>query len=242
MIGADLVAADTAGVDDVESDGVAAGVAAAVGGVRAVDGGRVVDGVRAVTEDDPLGGAALRAGELFVTTGFSTGACGFETDPPTAGPGLVAAALLGAGTVGEPPRVSRVVGTSAVDAGAVVCRERGAGFSSRVTVSMSGSLSGRIGASDPRVLGPDTREDGPASPEEPPGAGVAVSLAGSTLLGEPVEDCCPRVLVRDSFRGDDESDDDEPADPVVSATATAGIEMIAAPTPSATASAPTRPT
>lgn len=35
---------------------------------------------------------------------------------------------------------------------------------------------------------------------------------------------------------------DEPSEPVLSATATAGIEAIAMPTPRATASAPTRPT
>ena len=230
MIGADWVTADTAGVDDVEPDAVAAGVAAAV------------DGVSLVAEEFPFGSVTPRAGVLFAATGLSTGTCGSETGPPTTVPELGATVLLGADTIGELPRVSRAAGASTAGAGAVVCRERWGEFPLRVTASVSGSICGALGSSDPRVREPDPREDGPASPGESPGAGVAVSFAGSTLVGEPVEDCVPRVLVRDSFLGDDESEDDEPADPVVSATATAGIEMIAAPTPSATASAPTRPT
>ena len=61
----------------------------------------------------------------------------------------------------------------------------------------------------------------------------------------------PRVADRDEPVDDDETDDPdeldeltpvEPAEPVVSAKATAGIDAIAAPTPKATANAPTRPT
>jgi len=48
----------------------------------------------------------------------------------------------------------------------------------------------------------------------------------------------------DEADGEDEEDDDpvDPAEPEVSANAIAGIDAIAAPTPNATASAPTRPT
>lgn len=54
-----------------------------------------------------------------------------------------------------------------------------------------------------------------------------------------------RPVVRDSLFADDgafESEDDEPVVPLVSAKARDGIETMAAPTPRATARAPTRPT
>ena len=62
--------------------------------------------------------------------------------------------------------------------------------------------------------------------------------------------CCtaerPRVPARaagdDALDGPAEAAEPEPPDSDVSANATAGIEAIAAPTPSATANAPTRPT
>jgi len=74
-----------------------------------------------------------------------------------------------------------------------------------------------------------------------PGIGCALPLAGPVWVPEGELD--PRAVDRAAFFDglDDESDTD-PVDPVVSAAAMAGRAMMAAPTPRATASAPTRPT
>ncbi len=52
----------------------------------------------------------------------------------------------------------------------------------------------------------------------------------------------PRRVTVEPAESASDTDAEDPADPVVSAAATAGIHITAAPTPSATASAPTRPT
>ena len=73
----------------------------------------------------------------------------------------------------------------------------------------------------------------------------AASLVAESALDEPRRD---RAVPRDGALVDAPADADEPApepvepaEPVVSATAT-GTEAIAEPTPNATANAPTRPT
>jgi hypothetical protein len=76
---------------------------------------------------------------------------------------------------------------------------------------------------------------------------------GSDAVGEPPETSAPPaeavppdgdVFVEDPVFGESVCvvPDVESPEPVVSATATVGVEAIAAPTPSATANAPTRPT
>lgn len=76
----------------------------------------------------------------------------------------------------------------------------------------------------------DEPDDEPSGNEEPSDADDVPADAVEVPVDEP----------------DDEELDEveplEPAEPVVSANATAGLVAIAAPTPSATASAPTRPT
>jgi hypothetical protein len=129
----------------------------------------------------------------------------------------------------------------------VTVRERRGEVTSRATDPGAGigaaCCGGRDGSSDGAGdITSSTAVSTAASVGSPPDAGAAVCLAGPTRLDGSLADCPLRVLVRDSLRGDEESDEDEPADPVVSARATDGIEMIAAPTPSATARAPTRPT
>ncbi len=59
---------------------------------------------------------------------------------------------------------------------------------------------------------------------------------------EPEGDAEPEADEEDEEDGEDEDDPVDPAEPDVSANAIAGIDAIAAPTPNATASAPTRPT
>jgi len=65
------------------------------------------------------------------------------------------------------------------------------------------------------------------------------SAAGDPGLGEEPPDDAP---VEDNEEDPDDDEPVEPFEPVVSANATADIDAIAAPTPRATASAPTRPT
>lgn len=155
-------------------------------------------------------------------------------------PALGATALPAAGKGDEPVLVSRAAGAPAAESPTVAWRLRRCGFASRVGASSAAIGGAACSGSSTPASAPRER----APPEVLLGAGFAVSVAGSTLVGEPADDFDPRVLTRDSFLGDDESEDDDPADdpadPVVSAAATAG-EMIAAPTPNAMASAPTRP-
>jgi hypothetical protein len=76
------------------------------------------------------------------------------------------------------------------------------------------------------------------------------SSAESPSLTDPRDDAPPppvsEVDPPDPAAADDDGLDEldpvEPGEPVVSAKATAGMDPIAAPTPSAIASAPTRPT
>jgi hypothetical protein len=79
--------------------------------------------------------------------------------------------------------------------------------------------------------------------------GVLSSSAELSPLTDPRDDSPPPVSEVDPPEpapadddGLDELDPVEPGEPVVSAKATAGMDPIAAPTPSAIASAPTRPT
>ncbi len=77
-----------------------------------------------------------------------------------------------------------------------------------------------------------------------------VSLAEPDAVASEVEPSDEEPLGEEDAARDDGPDEFElgvfepvePLEPVVSANATAGIEAIAAPTPKATASAPTRPT
>jgi hypothetical protein len=87
----------------------------------------------------------------------------------------------------------------------------------------------------------------PPDPRRPVGEALEESSAESTTEDPPRPARAAPREGADDFGADDESDDDEsdepvePPEPVVSANAT-GIDATAAPTPKATANAPTRPT
>jgi len=72
------------------------------------------------------------------------------------------------------------------------------------------------------------------------------SMSGASSLPEPAAELPDDASSAPDDDGDapdpDELEPVEPAEPVVSANATAGMDAIAAPIPKANASAPTRPT
>jgi hypothetical protein len=96
------------------------------------------------------------------------------------------------------------------------------------------------------VFAPPDAETVPGKPDasgEPPGVGVLPAAAEPPDGDVAVDD--PACVVVSEVESVDPVESLEPAEslePGVSARATSGVEAIAAPTPSATASAPTRPT
>jgi hypothetical protein len=89
----------------------------------------------------------------------------------------------------------------------------------------------------------------PGLDDEPPGDANVVSSV-SSVESDAVESAAEPPDADPPATGDDPGPDEEleeiafvePPEPVVSANAIAGIDAIAAPTPKATARAPTRPT
>lgn len=146
----------------------------------------------------------------------------------TAVPARGVKALLGPGTVDDPPLFLAAV--------AMPEPAGGASLTARADCGSDG-----VPAPPERDLGAPGLTEG--APEALAGLGWAVSFVGPACeRGEADE---PRDVARGFpfAEGElDASDAAAPAEPVVSAAAMAGRETIAAPTPSATASAPTRPT
>ena len=193
--------------------------------------------------------AAAGAGAADITGTDAAAAGALNDSPRCAGAGADTAAAAGAGATPRPPPPAAGT-TPTTGAGDVTAGED----DEPVPVAADGATAAAGKDRTPEcgaatavsALAPGTMS---AEPRTPPDAG-ADALADGVVLDppRPPDDDGPAggaVRVPPRVVGPAELfalEPDDPAEPVVSANATAGIAATAAPTPNATANAPTRPT